>query len=65
MLTDYDRGQKRKLDDLYKSTLLEQERIILATEIAGQDEADIEDFFTAGFSPIWSTRPTSFWASRR
>ena len=49
VLTDYDRGQKRKLDDLYKSTLLEQERIILATEIAGQDEADIEDFFAPEF----------------
>lgn len=45
VLTDFDRGQKRKLDDLYKSALLAQERIILATEIAGKDEADIEDFF--------------------
>lgn len=46
VLTDFDRGQKRKLDDLYKAELLEDERIILATEIADQDEADIEDFFT-------------------
>ncbi|TPG18629.1 hypothetical protein EAH87_11115 [Sphingomonas koreensis] len=45
VLTDFDRGQRRKLDDLYKSALLDQERIILATEIAGKDEADIEDFF--------------------
>lgn len=45
VLTDFDRGQKRKLDDLYKSALLAQERIILATEIAGKEEADIEDFF--------------------
>jgi energy-coupling factor transporter ATP-binding protein EcfA2 len=45
VLTDFDRGQRRKLDDLYRSALLEQERIILATEIAGKDEADIEDFF--------------------
>ncbi len=49
VLTDYERGQKRKLDDLHKSTLLEQERIILATEIAEQDEADIEDFFAPEF----------------
>lgn len=45
VLTDFDRGQRRKLDDLYKSALLEKERIILATEIAGKEEADIEDFF--------------------
>lgn len=45
VLTDFDRGQKRKLDDLHKSALLAQERIILATEIAGKEEADIEDFF--------------------
>jgi energy-coupling factor transporter ATP-binding protein EcfA2 len=45
VLTDFDRGQKRKLDDLYRSALLDQERIILATEIAGKEEADIEDFF--------------------
>ena len=45
VLTDFDRGQKRKLNDLYRAQLLEDERIILATEIAGQDEADIEDFF--------------------
>lgn len=45
VLTDFERGQKRKLDDLYKSALLDQERIILATEIAGKEEADIEDFF--------------------
>ena len=45
VLTDFDRGQKRKLDSLYKSELLENERIILATEISGQEEADIEDFF--------------------
>lgn len=45
VLTDFERGQKRKLDDLHKSALLEHDRIILATEIAGKDEADIEDFF--------------------
>lgn len=49
VLTDYERGQKRKLDDLHKAKLLEQERIILATDIAAQDEADIEDFFTPEF----------------
>jgi hypothetical protein len=43
--TDFERGQKRKLDDLYKSALLEQERIILATDVARKDEADVEDFF--------------------
>lgn len=47
VLTDFERGQKRKLDDLHKAALLDSERIILATEIAGKDEADIEDFFDA------------------
>lgn len=46
VLTDFERGQRRKLDLLYRSELLENERIILATEIAEQEEADIEDFFT-------------------
>lgn len=46
VLTDFERGQKRKLDALCKSELLEEGRIILATEIAGQEEADVEDFFT-------------------
>ncbi|MER9404464.1 AAA family ATPase [Mesorhizobium caraganae] len=45
VLTDFERGQKRKLEDLYKSDLLEHDRITLATDIAGKDEADIEDFF--------------------
>lgn len=49
VLTDYERGQKRKLDDLHKAALLEHDRIILATEIAGKDEADIEDFFDPVF----------------
>ncbi|HUB43685.1 MAG TPA: AAA family ATPase [Acetobacteraceae bacterium] len=49
VLTDFERGQKRKLEDLYKSALLDQERIMLATEIAGQEEADIEDFFAPEF----------------
>lgn len=45
VLTDFERGQKKKLDDLHRAALLDKERIILATEIAGKDEADIEDFF--------------------
>ena len=45
VLTDFERGQRRKLDDLYKSELLEKERITLATEITGKSEADTEDFF--------------------
>jgi energy-coupling factor transporter ATP-binding protein EcfA2 len=45
VLTDFDRGQRKKLDQLYQAELLEKERIILATEIAGKEEADIEDFF--------------------
>ncbi len=49
VLTDFDRGQKRKLDDLHKAALLEKDRIILATEIAGKEEADIEDFFDPAF----------------
>jgi hypothetical protein len=36
VLTDYERGQKRKMEDLHKAKLLEAERIILATEIAGR-----------------------------
>ncbi len=46
VLTDFERGQKKKLEDLHKSALLETERIILATEIADKEEADIEDFFS-------------------
>lgn len=46
MLTDFERGQRRKLDDLHRAALLDEERIILATEIAGKPEADIEDFFS-------------------
>lgn len=49
VLTDYERGQKRKLDDLHKAALLENDRIILATEIAEKEEADIEDFFDPAF----------------
>ena len=49
VLTDFERGQKRKLDALYKSELLESEKIILATDIANQNEADIEDFFAPAF----------------
>lgn len=49
VLTDYERGQKRKLEDLYKAALLSHDRIILATEIASKDEADIEDFFDRSF----------------
>lgn len=45
VLTDFERGQKKKLDNLLKDALLDSERIILATEIADKDEADIEDFF--------------------
>jgi hypothetical protein len=45
VLTDFERSQHKKLDNLYRAQLLEQERIILATEIADQEEADIEDFF--------------------
>lgn len=49
VLTDYERGQKRKLDDLHKAALLENDRIILATDVAEKDEADIEDFFDPAF----------------
>ena len=48
VLTDFERGQKRKLDQLYSAELLERERIILATEVAEKGEADIEDFFDPG-----------------
>jgi len=49
VLTDYERGQKRKLDDLIKSELLEKERIALVTEFAGKEQADIEDFLEPEF----------------
>ncbi|WP_085339944.1 ATP-dependent nuclease [Aquidulcibacter paucihalophilus] len=49
VLTDFERGQKRKLEDLHRAALLDKERIILATEIAGKEEADIEDFFDPFF----------------
>ena len=49
VLTDFERGQKRKLEDLHRAALLDKERIILATEIAGKEEADIEDFFDPVF----------------
>ena len=49
VLTDYERGQKRKMEDLHRAKLLEEERIILATEVAGKEEADIEDFFDPSF----------------
>ena len=49
VLTDFDRGQKKKLEGLYKAELLDSERIILATEVAGKEEADIEDFFSPAF----------------
>ena len=47
VLADFYRGQKQKLKNLYQGELLEKERIILATDIVGKDEADIEDFFDA------------------
>ena len=49
VLTDFERGQRQKLGALYKSGLLEEGRIVLATEIANQEEADVEDFFTPDF----------------
>ena len=49
VLTDFERGQRGKLDKLYKSELLDAERIILATEVAEKEEADVEDFFTEDF----------------
>ena len=52
VLTDFERGQKGKLDRLHKSELLEAGRIILATEIAGKEEADVEDFFTEAFFAV-------------
>ena len=49
VLTDFERGQRKKLDNLYSTDLIRKERIILATEIAGKDEADTEDFFDPAF----------------
>ena len=49
VLTDFFRGQKQKLERLYQAELLEKERIILATDIVGKNEADIEDFFDTSF----------------
>jgi hypothetical protein len=42
---DFERGQKRKLNDRHKSAPLRQEPIILATDVARKDEVDVEDFF--------------------
>jgi len=36
VLTDYERGQKQKMEHLHKAKLLEAERIILATKITGR-----------------------------
>lgn len=49
VMTDFERGQRRKLEDLYKAELLERERIILATDITDQEEADTEDFLDRAF----------------
>ncbi len=49
VLTDFQRGQRRALDRLRHSGILEAGRIILATDIANKEEADIEDFFTEEF----------------
>ena len=50
VLTDYEKRAGNGLfDDLHKSALLDHDRIILATEIAEKEEADVEDFFDPTF----------------
>lgn len=49
VLTDFDRNHEKKLERIYTKKLLERERIVLATDIAEQEEADIEDFFAPEF----------------
>jgi predicted ATP-dependent endonuclease of OLD family len=43
VLTDVAKGQKKKIEDLRKSKLLNEARIITANAYTGTDEADIED----------------------
>ena len=49
VLTDFERGRKGSLTDCTSRSCSKQKRIILATEIAGKEEADVEDFFTEAF----------------
>ncbi len=43
VLVDYAKGSKKRVDDLRRSTLLQQGRVFTANTYAGQDEGDIED----------------------
>ncbi len=43
VLTDFAKGQKKKVDDLRKSKLLTEARIITVNVYTGTDEADTED----------------------
>jgi len=43
ILTDFAKGQKRKIDDLKKSKLLSEANVITANNYTGTGEADIED----------------------
>lgn len=44
-LTDYARGDKRKLESLRQNRVLENERLLTFATILGLEEADIEDVF--------------------
>ena len=43
VFADYHEGQKKLMDNLEKSDLLEPDHLLKTSEYAGQDEADIED----------------------
>lgn len=47
VLTDYASGQKKKVEQLLQSKLLQDGHVFLASELAGQAEGDIEDVLGA------------------
>jgi len=47
VLTDIASGDKKKIEDLRKSEILQSGRIFTAGDFTGKSEADVEDFFDA------------------
>lgn len=45
VLTDYAKGDKRKVEELRATEILKKGSVFTAAEYAGKDEADTEDFF--------------------
>lgn len=48
-LSDYAKGDRRKLDLLRRNRLLENERLLTVASILGLEEADVEDVFSPSF----------------